>query len=121
MICSASLIDCTRSCLGIEMQKRHEPAIDLGAGLFPVAAFGGGNELHRFLREGAGQARDPALGAEHQAFERDVVETGEDIEAIAEFIDEVGEAARIRRAFLDRLDVRHVGERCSTSAPILTR
>ncbi|MGO7565572.1 hypothetical protein ACC754_42185, partial [Rhizobium johnstonii] len=35
------------------------------------------NELHGFLREGSGQSRDPALGAEHHAFKRYVVETGD--------------------------------------------
>ena len=61
---------------------------------------------HRFVRERAGESRHPAARAEQQAFERHVVEPGEQREAIAEAIDDVGEAARIGRAFLDRHDVR---------------
>ncbi len=86
------------------MQQRHEPAID-ATGFFPVAAVDGGDECDGFLREGAGEAGNPALCAQHHAFERDVVEAGEDVEAIAELIDEVGEAAGVRGAFLDGLDV----------------
>ncbi len=68
----------------------------------------------RFRRKRVGQPGHPALGAQRQGFEGDIVEPGEQHEAIAERIDDVGEAARIGRGFLDRdnrRDIRQTLER----------
>ncbi|MNL16877.1 hypothetical protein D3C87_1379380 [compost metagenome] len=89
------------------MQQRHEPAIDLDrAG--QIAVLDRLDQGHGFLGEGVGQARDPTLGAQHQTFERHVVQADHDGIAVAQFVDDVGDASRIRRALLQGHDVRHV-------------
>ena len=70
MTCSASLMDCTRSCSAVQMQQRHEPTIDL-ARLIEIALAQCLVEAQRFDRKRIGQARDPALGAEGQGLEGD--------------------------------------------------
>src|SRR3546814_17846093 len=60
----------------IEMEQRHEPAIDAHRGHL-IAALDRADQFDRFAREGVGQPRDPALRAEHQPFERNIVEPRE--------------------------------------------
>ncbi|MDZ7923639.1 MAG: hypothetical protein U5M23_06180, partial [Marinagarivorans sp.] len=67
-VCSESLIDWTKVVFGIEMQERHEPAVD-AAGFHPVATVGG--RPRRAPRDSAGKAlvrpETQPFGAEHQA------------------------------------------------------
>src|SRR3546814_9969911 len=65
----------------IEMEQRHEPAIDAHRGHL-IAALDRADQFDRFAREGVGQPRDPALRAEHQPFERNIVEPREQRETI---------------------------------------
>ncbi|CAE1303878.1 unnamed protein product [Acanthosepion pharaonis] len=59
-----------------------------------IAALERRDQLDKLLGEGVGQARDPALCAQIQTFERDVVQTGEQDIAVAERVAEtIGAAA----------------------------
>ncbi|MNE41195.1 hypothetical protein D3C80_1352540 [compost metagenome] len=89
------------------MQQRHEPAIDLHRP-GDVAVLHRLDQGHRLLGEGVGQARDPALGAQDQPLQRHVVQADHDGIAVAQFVEDVGDAPRIRGAFLQGHDVRHV-------------
>ena len=95
--------------VGVEVEEGHEPAVD-GPRRSEVAPFEGGDQGDGFLGEGAGQARHPTRSAQHQPFQRDVVETGHQGVALAIAVGDVGEAARIGGAFLDGDDVRDVGQ-----------
>src|SRR3546814_16521187 len=72
-----------------------------------IAALDRADQFDRFAREGVGQPRDPALRAEHQPFERNIVEPREQRETIPEDIAEIGEAARVGRS-----EERRVGKEC---------
>src|SRR3546814_8282483 len=74
--------------LGVEVEQRHEPAIDFQRPRM-IAAFERRDQFDRFLRERIGEAGNPALGAKIQALERDVVEAGEQDIAIAERVAEI--------------------------------
>src|SRR3546814_11696578 len=69
----------------IEMEQRHEPAIDAHRGHL-IAALDRTDQFDRFAREGGGQPRDPALRAEHQPFEHHTVEPPEQRATIPEDI-----------------------------------
>src|SRR3546814_16754208 len=76
--------------LGVEVEQRHEPAIDFQRPRM-IAAFERRDQFDRFLRERIGEAGNPALGAKIQTLERDVVEAGEQDIALAERGWETGE------------------------------
>src|SRR5690606_7114504 len=83
----------------IEMEQRHEPAIER-AGLLPAPLGGEAEERVRLARKDVREARDPADRAEENAFEDDVVEPAEEREALADEVLEIDEAARVARGFL---------------------
>src|SRR3546814_9882780 len=60
----------------IEMEQRHEPAIDAQRGHL-ITALDLADQFDRFEREGVGQPRDPALRAEHHPFDRSEEHTSE--------------------------------------------
>src|SRR5689334_24644819 len=61
----------------IEVQQRHEPAVEID-GLGNLVGPGELIELHRFAREGIGETRYPAAGAEEGIIEEKIVDTADD-------------------------------------------
>lgn len=94
---------------GIEVEQRGVPAVEF-AGLVPAAGGGEFPEDAVFVGEGVDQAGDPAGGAEEGGFEDEVVDAGEHEIAIAEQVDDVGDAADVVGRFFDGDEGGLVGE-----------
>ena len=106
--------------LRIQMQQRRVPAVQLARFL----PFSGHSEVPQFavlVREGIHQAGDPALRAQQNALENQIVHTGEKDEAVAHDVHQVGDPADVFRGLLDRDDILHVHQleesRRGTSTP----
>ena len=94
----------------IEMQQRHEPFVERHR----LGEAPGAREAEQRLalaREGVRHARDPADGADHDALDDDVVEPGEEHEAVADHVARVDEAARVAGGILEADDGVAIGER----------
>src|SRR5438093_5483173 len=85
----------------VQMQQRREPAVDR-ARFVPTSRARQVPEKLVFARERQTNAGDPAINAQHRGLEHEVVHTDEDGVAIAEQIANVGDAARIAGALLQR-------------------
>jgi hypothetical protein len=95
--------------MGIEVEERGIPAVDI-AGLFEIALGCQVPDEAVFGGEGVDEAGDPAVDAEDEAFEDEIVDAGEDEEAIADGVVEVGDAADVFGGFLDGDDGGGIGE-----------
>ncbi|KGC40069.1 hypothetical protein DO73_4433 [Burkholderia pseudomallei] len=94
----------------IEVQERHEPAIQRER-LVEALLLREAKQRLAFLRERVGHAGHPALRANGDALDDDVVEAREQHEAIADRVAQVDEAARVARRILEADDVLAVLQR----------
>ena len=109
MICSASLMRLHQVVVGIEVQQRHEPAVDASR-FDPVAALRGRIKATDSRGKALVSPDTQPLAPSSSASSATSSSAGHQHEAIAEAVDDVGEAARIRRTLLERDDVRKLGE-----------
>ena len=91
------------------MQQRCEPAVDF-AGLVPLAGAGQFPEVLVLGGEGDAAAGHPAVDAEDGRFQREIVHAGEDGVAVADRVVQVGDAAGVAGAFLERDEVLLAGQ-----------
>ena len=94
---------------GIEMQKRHEPAVERQR-LVDLARLRKPEKLHGLVREAVRHARDPADGAEQDVLQHQIVDAAEQRVAVAQPVDHVGDPAAVVAQFLDRHDVLLAGQ-----------
>ncbi|MNE05106.1 hypothetical protein D3C80_976590 [compost metagenome] len=91
------------------MQDRHQPFVDRH-GLGEAPGLGQAEDRLALFGEHVGHARDPALGADRDAFQDHVVQAREQHEAIAHFIAHVDEAAGVAGGVLEAHHVVAVGQ-----------
>src|SRR5690606_24487710 len=84
----------------VEVKQRPEPSVD-GERLVAPALLHELVDGNRLAREGRHEPRHPADRANRKGFERQIVYAGEQVEAVAERIDDVGGAANVVGRFLD--------------------
>src|SRR5947207_9408978 len=92
----------------IDLQQRIEPAVQY-PGLLPAARTGQLPEILILAGESDARTCDPAIDAEHRRFEQEIIDADEEGIAVSHFDTELGEAPRVRRAFLDGDEIGKVG------------
>jgi GBP family porin len=93
----------------VERKQRRKPAVDR-ASLLQPAGFQQSEDRHRFLRERAHESGHPAVRAHQEGLHREVVDATEKRIALADRIDEIGDAAHVAGRLLDRHELLFVGE-----------